>query len=329
MKDIEISGSGGYAVYRIPAITVSAKGTVITACECRISRDDWDTRAIGLRISRDGGKVFSERIVADGDDTLAVNNPVLCSLPDGRIILLYQKNYERTFVRISDNDGESFGEAFEITPCFEGFSSRHPFNVCAVGPGHGTVMPNGRIIVPVWITYNPQRYHWPSVCGTIYSDDRGETWHAGIIAEADDEFVSPSETTAAALEDGSVLLNIRHAGDVCRRALCVSSDGQSDCSRRIFCEDLADPCCCASMINTSDRKRLYYCGCDSTDSRTNLTLKYSDDAGKHWNVLKRIYPSAGYSDIAFTPDEKHICCYFERDDLSALSFEIIGVDDAE
>ncbi len=325
MKDIEISGKDRYAVYRIPAVAVSAKGTIFTACECRISRDDWDTRAIGMKISRDGGESFGERMIMAEDDALAVNNPLLCALPDGRIILLYQKNYERTFVRISDDDGMSFSGAFEITSCFDGFSSRHPFNVCAIGPGHGTVMSDGRIVVPVWLAMNPQRCHWPSVSGTIYSDDRGESWHAGVIIEADDELVSPSETASCNLSDGSLLLNLRHAGDSRRRGLCVSADGASDgkCSRRVFCEDLADPVCFASMVNSIGSGRIYYCGCDSTEGRINLTLKYSDDDGAHWKVSKRIYPSAGYSDIAACGDK--IFCFFERDDLSALVFEVIDI----
>src|SRR5437762_13040473 len=56
------AGADGYALYRIPAIVVTAKGTVLVFCEARkTGKSDWDTIDIYLRRSTDGGKTFSQR----------------------------------------------------------------------------------------------------------------------------------------------------------------------------------------------------------------------------------------------------------------------------
>jgi sialidase-1 len=95
MTDIEKRGEGGFGYYRIPAIVCTAAGTLLVSYECRLTPDDWDTRAVGLRRSTDGGKTWSKRVIPGFHDSLAVNNPVLCALRDGRVIFIYQLNYER------------------------------------------------------------------------------------------------------------------------------------------------------------------------------------------------------------------------------------------
>ena len=54
------SGRDGYALYRIPGVVVTAKGTVLAYCEARrTGKSDWDTIDILLRRSTDGGKTFA------------------------------------------------------------------------------------------------------------------------------------------------------------------------------------------------------------------------------------------------------------------------------
>ncbi|MGC3966857.1 MAG: sialidase family protein [Pirellulales bacterium] len=56
------AGKDGYALYRIPGLIVTAKGTVLAYCEARrTGKSDWDTIDIMLRRSTDGGKTFGER----------------------------------------------------------------------------------------------------------------------------------------------------------------------------------------------------------------------------------------------------------------------------
>ncbi len=58
--DLFESGKDGYALYRIPGIVVTAKGTVLAYCEARKSdKGDWGTIDILLRRSTDGGKTLA------------------------------------------------------------------------------------------------------------------------------------------------------------------------------------------------------------------------------------------------------------------------------
>src|SRR5262245_39276644 len=60
--DLFKSDQDGYALYRIPGIAVTSKGTVLAYCEARrTGKSDWDTIDIYLRRSTDGGKSWSDR----------------------------------------------------------------------------------------------------------------------------------------------------------------------------------------------------------------------------------------------------------------------------
>lgn len=323
MTDIEKRGEGGYGYYRIPSIICTAAGTLLASYECRLTPNDWDTRAVGLRRSTDGGRTWSARAILGSHDSLAVNNPVLCALRNGCVLFLYQLNYERTFVRISRDDGITFSDAGEITAAFEDFRGAYDFNVCATGPGHGIELSNGRIVVPVWLASNPARHHNPSVTASLISDDGGVTWHGGDVICASVEIPDPNEASAAETGAG-IMFNIRHRGKTRRRAVSVSPDGQRGFTTTRFDESLRDPQCFGSLLALPGGL-LAYSGCDSETARENLTIKLSRDGGGTWHRSIPVYGKAGYSDIACSPDGRKIYCFFERDSLSALSFETIEI----
>ena len=53
--DLFVSGQGGYKLYRIPGIVVTAAGTVLACCEARRGDSgDWGTIDVMLRRSTDG-----------------------------------------------------------------------------------------------------------------------------------------------------------------------------------------------------------------------------------------------------------------------------------
>ena len=322
MNDIEKRGEGGFGCYRIPAVICTAAGTLIVSYECRLTPDDWDTRAVGLRRSTDNGKTWSERVLPCRHDSLAVNNPVLCAMRDRGVLFLYQLNYERTFVRRSFDDGLTFSPEKEITDAFEDFRPAYDFNVCAVGPGHGIELKNSRIVIPVWLASNPERHHSPSVTASLVSDDSGVTWQGGDVITASDMLPNPNETTAVQLEDGSVMFNIRHQGKTRRRAVAVSPDGKRDFTEPVFDGGLKDPQCFASLLALPGKGLIAYSGCDSETARENLRIKFSLDSGTTWSPGIAVYDKAGYSDIAYSDGK--IYCFFERDNLTALSVEVFA-----
>src|SRR4051812_15842547 len=60
--DLFEAGKDGYALYRIPGIVVTPKGTVLAYCEARKrTGGDWDAIDVLLRRSTDGGKTWGER----------------------------------------------------------------------------------------------------------------------------------------------------------------------------------------------------------------------------------------------------------------------------
>jgi hypothetical protein len=66
-SEVFVSGTHGYHTYRIPALVVTAKGTLLASCEGRkTSRSDTGDIDTLLRRSTDGGKTWSAiRVVSD------------------------------------------------------------------------------------------------------------------------------------------------------------------------------------------------------------------------------------------------------------------------
>src|SRR4051812_31080243 len=139
--DLFEAGKEGYALYRIPGIVVTPRGTVLAYCEARrTGKSDWDTIDIMLRRSTDGGKTWEPRrqiahfgphvpknpvalghkLAKEGDTT--VNNPVaIIDRDTGTIQFLYCVEYARCFSMRSDDDGQTFGAPADITATFDAF----------------------------------------------------------------------------------------------------------------------------------------------------------------------------------------------------------------
>ena len=349
--DLWTGGEGGYKMYRIPGIVVTAKGTVLAYAEARRnSGNDWDTIEIVMRRSVDGGRTFDpQRVIADvagpiqrnpvaierkqaTPDDRTFNNPVAIADRNGAVHFLFCLEYMRVFYMHSDDDGKTFTAPVEITSVFDAFRPAYAWRVVATGPGHGIQLVNGRLLVPIWLSLGTSgNGHHPSVAATIYSDDRGATWHAGGIAMADTaEFPDPNETAAVQRSDGRVMLNIRTEAKANRRTIVTSKDGATDWSLPRLQQDLPDPICFASLMRLSTKKtgrrnRLLFSNPDSltrgdgrdilSKDRNNLTVYLSYDEGNSWPVKRTLEEgSSGYSDLAVLPDGTILCLYEAGDD---------------
>src|SRR4051812_49114354 len=119
--DLWEAGKGGYALYRIPALVATKKGTLLAFCEARKhARSDWGHIDLLQRRSDDGGKTFSDPVkvaILDGkfDRTPAaarqklgvpgettINTPAPIACRDGTVHFLYCVEYARCFHRRSD-----------------------------------------------------------------------------------------------------------------------------------------------------------------------------------------------------------------------------------
>jgi sialidase-1 len=344
-QEIFQSGTNGYALFRIPGIVVSKKGTLLAYAEARKSmRGDWGPIDIVLRRSADKGATWSPmkaiarvegpksknpvalaQNLANPSD-VTYNNPVaIADQKTGTIHFLFCLEYMRAFYMRSDDDGESFSTPVEITSTFEAFRPDYAWKVLATGPGHGIQLRNGRLLVPVWLSLGTGGHaHRPSVTSTIVSDDNGKSWKRGAIAVPDTaEFVFPNETTAAQLSDGRVMLNVRSESVAHRRLIVTSPDGTGNWSQPRFDSALLEPICFGSLLSLGG-KRLAFANPDNLDKaggdavagksrdRKNLTVQFSEDNGQTWKAKIVIEQGwSGYSDLAYGKD-KTIYLFYEN-----------------
>jgi sialidase-1 len=354
--DLFKAGTEGYTLYRIPGIVVTAKGTVLAYCEARKGGGDWSNIDILMRRSSDGGKTWDDpkKVVhVDGPlsknpvslplkgvkpDDVTYNNAVAIADRDGTVHFLFCLEYMRCFYRRSDDDGRTWSAPVEITATLDKFRPEYNWKVLATGPGHGIQLTSGRLVVPVWLsTATGGNAHRPSVTATIYSDDRGRTWHRGDIAVPDtSEWVYPNETVAVQLADGRVLLNVRSESKAHRRIVTTSRDGATGWSRPKFHDQLLEPICMASTVRYSEaatggKNRVLFANPHNLEradgksgpgvfrDRQNLTIKLSYDECATWPVSKALEPGvSGYSDLAVLPDGTALC-FYERGSTDAKS----------
>ncbi|HYG74009.1 MAG TPA: sialidase family protein [Planctomycetota bacterium] len=343
------AGKDGYALYRIPGLVVTPKGTLLAYCEARKSASgDWGHIDIVLRRSTDGGKTWQPRqqiVKIEGNfernpaalaqnlgkpGEVTINNPVaIVDQKTHAIHFLYCVEYFRCFYMRSDDDGLTFSAPIEITGTFEKFKPEYDWKVIATGPAHGIQLKSGRLLVPVWMSTGKGGHaHRPSVVSTIFSDDAGKTWQRGELAAVDGDLLkNPNETVALELADGRVMLNMRSESKENRRALTYSADGATGWTKPVFHEQLFEPICMASTTRLSSaasggRNRILFANPHNLDvakgegkpgqsrRRRNLSVKMSYDEGQSWPVNKPLEPGvSGYSDLAVGSDQAIYCLY--------------------
>lgn len=315
------AGADGYRCYRIPTIAVAPQGTILAAAAARFNgHGDWSDTDLMLRRSADGGQTWDEQQILASDGVITVDNP--CFIVDakqGEVHMMYQVGYARAYLKTSRDDGATWTPPLELTSAFDEFRTRdgYEWQVIAMGPGHGITLRSGRLVVPVWLATDKR--HRPSISSTIYSDDQGKSWHAGdVIVPTTDETPNPSETELVELSDGRVLANIRNESKRHRRLFSTSADGATGWSKPEFQEALYEPICMsgnATIVDDAGKTTtLLYsypnsgpgsgpAGKEGNRERRNLTVRFSDDDGKHWSTGRVVDPGpSGYSDMAVGTD---------------------------
>ena len=339
---------GGYALYRIPGVVVTAQGSILAYAEARrTGSGDWEEMDILLRRSTDHGRTWEPpRSIARipgpaskhplspagkrNSAGLTYNNPVAVAGRDGTLHFLFCVEYMRCFYQRSTNDGVTFTEPVEITAAFDKFRPAYDWKVLAAGPGHGIQLKSGRLIVPVWLSTGAGggNAHRPSVTAVIYSDDSGGVWQPGEIALPNtDLWINPNEATPMQLADGRVMLNARTESRRHRRLVAISENGASGWSAPRFDDALLDPICMGSILRLSEaprKNRILFSNPHSLSrasgpeepgrprDRKNLSVKLSYDEGQTWAASKTLEAGfSAYSDLAVLPDGT-ILCFYER-----------------
>jgi sialidase-1 len=331
LVDVFTSGSDGYHTYRIPAIVVTTKGTLLAFCEGRkTSRSDHGDVDLVLRRSFDGGKTWQAmQLVYEegGTEKVTIGNP--CPVVDrdtGTIWLPFCRDNNDVFVTSSTDDGKTWAAPRNITSDVK----KPDWSWYATGPVNGIQLAHGphkgRLIFPCdHRVKDSSNYKRSGGSHMIYSDDHGATWKLGGVSDP-----GMNECTVAELADGTLVLNMRNYRGTARRAVATSTDGGETWSPCVDHPTLVESVCQGSLLAipgdiTGAPTRLLFCNPATEKGRHHLTLRVSDDGGKTWPVSRLIYEgSSAYSCLTRLPDGQ-IGLIFERDDYKRISFERLPV----
>ena len=311
--------------FRIPALTVSTKGTILAFAEARRTggADIGNIDAV-VRRSADGGKTWGPEIVIWDDGERSVNNPSAVVDPKTRRICVFMGRWDGTtpsqHVAYSDDDGKTWSAPQDMTEILRD-QIKDGRRLVIPGPGAGIALTRGRHAGRLIVPMNHGAAWGPSV---VYSDDGGQTWKPGGALHS-----NIGESKCAELSDGSVLFVGNPGPPETRRRLTVIGEGGTKNSTELqHADDLRHVSCQGAVERHSwplegKPGLLLYSGPASVTARARGTLRGSYNEGKTWPWKLEYYQGpSGYSDIAILPDGR-VAVLFEKDGKSNLGFTVL------
>lgn len=322
-SDVFAAGRDGYHTFRIPAMVVTNKGTVLAFAEGRKNgRGDSGDIDLVARRSTDAGRTFSPMQVLWDDAANTCGNPApVVDRKTGTVWLLMTHNHgtaiekaitenkagapRTVWITHSDDDGVTWAKPTEITADAKDAG----WTWYATGPGAGIQLKSGRLAIPC----DHKRPGDHGYAHVIYSDDSGKTWKLGGSVGP-----NTNECRIVELSDGHLMLNMRNYGiknaDAAKlgRAISTSADGGLTWSEVTHDSTLVEPVCQASLIPGPpvDGRASFLFANPASAKRENLTIRLSLDDCKTWPRSVVLHPGpAAYSDLALLPDNTILCLY--------------------
>ena len=311
--------------YRIPALAVSRRGTILAFAEARRTGggDIGNIDAV-VRRSEDNGKTWGPEIVIWDDGARSVNNPSAVVDPKTGRIWVFMGRWDGTtpsqHVAYSDDDGKTWSKSQEMTQILRA-QIKDGRRLVIPGPGSGIALERGNCAGRLVIPMNHGGAWGPSV---VYSDDHGKTWKPGGALHA-----NIGESKCAELCDGSVLFVGNPTPPETRRRLTVITEGGTKNATKLWhAEDLRHAGCQGAVERHSwptggKPGLLLYSGPAAPAARAQGTLRGSYDDGKTWPWTLEYYQGpSGYSDVSVLGDGR-VIVLFEKDGKSHLGFTIL------
>ncbi|MFE8887874.1 exo-alpha-sialidase [Pseudarthrobacter enclensis] len=345
-------GRGGYRQYRIPALAVTAQGTLLAAYDGRPNLDDLPSPIdLLVRRSTDSGVSWGvQQVVRRGTGLEGFGDPsLLLDAETGRIFLFHAAGTRAGFFESttgmaaedesvqhcdlswSDDDGVSWqhrrltAELKGSTPAGRDITGM--FAAAGQGIQIHTGPFRGRLV-----------QQFVLLCGgaimaaSAYSDDHGDNWTFGELIGAGTHGAAPNENKVAALDDGSLLL---HSRATPRRLAARSGNGGQDWSALVPVEDLPDPSDNGSISRFDGLPAVEGLATATTDRwllatnnqdpalRRNTVLSLSTDNGGTWCAgLVLCAGSSAYSTATRLPDG-NIGVLYERQGYREIVFASI------
>lgn len=322
--DVAVAGVGA-PVYRIPALAVTTRGTLLAAFDARASLADLPSYiVVAVRRSTDQGRTFGPAMLVRADTApYGYGDPsFIVDRTTGRVFLFYAASVRQGFagshagvseddpdvlqadLSWSDDDGLTWQHR-RITRAIK----RPEWGGIFAASGEGIQLRSGPFAGRLIQQY-VVRWRGANWAVSVWSDDHGSTWHAGALAGP-----GADENKAVELDDGRLLLNVR-ARPWRKRAW--SSDGGATWSALTDDSSLADPGNNGSIIPAGGGLLLSHTA--SPTERVRLTLALSCDSGMTWPFRRVVVSgSAGYSTMTPLPDGR-IGLLYERDHYRRISY---------
>lgn len=312
------SGQEGIATYRIPGLVTTKKGTLVAVFDLRRNNpndlnDDID---VGVSRSTDGGRTWSKNIVAldmglNGGLPAAQNGVgdpcILLDQETGWLFVTglwshgagqgwsyvadgkeFPLDYSQPMLACSKDDGKTWSAPVSLLGSLKPGMVR-PFQ----GPGRGITMSDGTLVFP-FQHLNADRSFGGNYL--IYSKDHGATW---TMSESTcGAFLT--EDQVAEIEPGVLMLNSRnHDRNNPGRVVFTTSDLGRTWTEHPSSHSLQEQICQASLINVPAKGSslivggsvsgnnlgkdvLLFSNCNTTKTRTMMTIKASLDKGLTW-----------------------------------------------
>ena len=344
--------------YRIPSLLVTKKGSILAFSERRLGLHDHAQNDIVLRRSIDGGRTWSNEIVAHEDGVNSINDPLTVQLENGRILLMFARfPYGRhardagwikmadlgyddpkanvlTFICHSDDDGQTWSKPVDISR-----QVKPPQLLNANTPGAMIQLTQGshrgRVVTGLWgtlpIIKNGKRSReWRVVVG--YSDDNGKTWKRTepLIDLSGKGF--PNECQVAEAANGDLILISRNQGGDTFRKKAISHDGGQTWSSLKIDQGLPSVACMGSVIKgptKADGTWDLWASFPSNTGRKDGQIVLSQDNGKTWQIVHVIHGPFAYSALQVSPNHKDLLCLYEGDGYKTLKLTKLPFDALE
>mmetsp|Transcript_23447 Transcript_23447/g.43189 ORF Transcript_23447/g.43189 Transcript_23447/m.43189 type:complete len:489 (-) Transcript_23447:160-1626(-) len=271
----------GAPCFRIPAIVLTAKSTLLAFAEARYGPEpkrckDSFAEDVVVKRSTTFGRTWESAISVVGSKDKRIGNAVPIALRSGRIVLFFayhprecryvdcHSEFFGNGIVISDDDGRTWSADKNVTHLIGPAAHGSP------GPGAGLQMMSGRIIVVSHMGF----YLRDEV---LYSDDEGETWQNSPA-----RFPNMDEGVIAEVAKDELVLIMRHKMERLRgKAIARSIDGGKTWSGVQYHQHLIGPTCSASLADVGNGT-LFFANPASAVTRERISIKASHDKGLSW-----------------------------------------------